>query len=190
MFKFVTELSIITIISSCHIVNVYSLINYHKYVSIYSIHERWDGTLPDKEKKEPVTYKISLANVTPTEAAWAKLSMLSKQRYLQLLREDVGLTPDELETVFPGISSDISMQQVGWDEAVSRALVEKHAEKLKVHQSTIDGVRTYGQRNGLPDSLIEHLANVFALGILVGELSLEISWDYAITGIQDIESET
>lgn len=143
----------------------------------------------ENQEQEPLPYKLTLmGDITPTDVAWAHVSMLPKERYLEMLKTERGFTPEQLAEVFPDLTNDISMQLVGWDKAIARALIDTYSEKLTAHQSVIDKVEYYGQRHGLDISEIEHMQNIFALGILVGERSADTVRLYAETGIKDIEA--
>lgn len=126
-----------------------------------------------------VPYRLTFSEgLQPTDVAWLHVTQLPMERYTEL----TGQEPPETT------SRSISLQMTGLGERESALLADVHGNKLEPHNPTLERMRQNLVRAGLDETEVKHLVNVFALGILVGTETAEITARYAEQGIRDIES--
>lgn len=127
-----------------------------------------------------IPYKLSFGEgIQPADVAWLHVARLPMERYPELTGAEV---PEELAG-----STSISLQMTGLGERESALLVDVHNAKLEPHNPTLERMRQNLVRAGLNENQVKHLVNVFALGILVGAETAEVTDHYAQQGIRDIE---
>jgi hypothetical protein len=126
-----------------------------------------------------IPYKLSFGEgIQPTDVAWLDVSQLPKDRYAELTGTEL---PDDARL------SSVSLQMTGLAERESALLADVHQGDLEPHNSTLERMRQRLIRGGLKEEEAKHLVNVFALGILVGAKTVEITKQYADQGIRDLE---
>lgn len=137
--------------------------------------------MTDKE----MPYKLSFGEgVQPIDVAWAHVSFLPNERYHEL----TGHEPPEVPEGYP-TPSGISLQHTGIGEREAALLVDVHRDNLEPHRRLLNSMESDLYDSGLAESEVQHQVNIFALGILVGIKTMEITESYARQGIREIESE-
>lgn len=133
---------------------------------------------------ENVPYKLTLGEgVQPIDVAWLHVTKLPKDRFKDLTGEEY---PQPTSDNFPR-PNWISLQFTALAERESAILVDVNKPQLQAHTVFLDRVRGNLVNAGLDETEVEHLVNVFALGILVGTKAVEVTEQYAEQGIKDIE---
>lgn len=125
-----------------------------------------------------IPYKLSFSGgIQPTDVAWLHVARLPMERYSEL----TGQEPPETT------ARSASLQMTGLGGRESALLADVHKAKLEPHNLTLERMRQNLVRAGLDEAQVRHLVNVFALGILVGTETAEITAQYAEQGIRDLE---
>jgi hypothetical protein len=126
-----------------------------------------------------VPYRLTFGpGIQPTDVAWLHVSKLPTERYSELMDEEAPETT----------SRSVSLQMTGLGERESALLADVQSSKLEPHNPTLERMKQNLIRAGLDEIQVKHLVNVFALGILVGAETAEITARYAEQGIRDIEN--
>lgn len=145
--------------------NALQNITVHDIISIMH-----DGEIP---------YKLTFGEgIQPTDVAWLHVSSLPRDRYSELTGTEL---PDGIRSPL------VSLQKTGLGERESALLADVHQQSLEPHNSTLERMRQRLVQAGLGETEVKHLVNVFALGILVGTKTTEITQQYADQGIRDLE---
>ena len=128
-----------------------------------------------------IPYRLSFGEgLQPTDIAWTRIADLPIERFSELTGQE---TPEDYFK-----SHFISLQSTGLGERESALLADVHRTKLEPHNQTLERMRRSLVGAGLDEAQVKHLVNVFALGILVGTQTTEITTQYAEQGIRDIEA--
>ena len=131
-----------------------------------------------EDSHEGLPYRLSFdEGIQPTDIAWLHVSQLPIARFEELAGEAMPETTSRF----------VSMQRTGLGERESALLADVHKAKLEPHISTLERIRKSLVRAGLEEDEAKHLVDVFALGILVGTETAEITEQYAAQGIRDLE---